>query len=158
MPHDENVEQAHILIQRFVELALGRVASTWADQNLSMAQISLLFVLAHAGTASVREVAERLHIGQSAASLLVDRLVQAELAARTEDPADRRRAIIRLTPAGEMLMGRNMPGRQYLHAWLADQDDARLDTIIETFAAILSIQDISDDPEDDPHDPLPTHD
>jgi DNA-binding MarR family transcriptional regulator len=140
MVHDELVEQAFALIDQFGETGLGRMATQWADQNLSLAQISLLFVLAHSDAASVREIAERLHIGQSAASLLVDRLVQANLAKRTEDPGDRRRAIVCLTTRGEELMGRNRVGRKYLHAWLNEQDDAHLAMIRETFTALGNIQ------------------
>ena len=143
MNHDEQVKQAHALIGRLVELVMGRLATVWADQNLSLAQIGLLFVLAHAGTASVRQVAERLHISQSAASLLVDRLVQAHLAERTEDPADRRRAIVRLTAQGEALMGRNLTGQAYLDAWLNEQNDTRLAVMIDAFTALLSVAEIT---------------
>ena len=139
MNHHEQVKQAHALIGRFLELVIGRLATVWADQNLSLAQIGLLFVLAHAGTASVRQVAERLHISQSAASLLVDRLVRAHLAERSEDPLDRRRAIVRLTPQGEDLMGRNLTGQAYLDAWLNDQQDTRLAIMSETFTALLEL-------------------
>jgi MarR family transcriptional regulator, organic hydroperoxide resistance regulator len=140
MDHKEQVEQVHDLFRRLIELVLGRMAEQWNEQNLSLAQISLLFVLAHTETASVGQVAERLHIGQSAASLLVDRLVQANLAERSEDPQDRRRAIVRLTGRGESLMGRNMAGSKYLHAWLNEQDDERLAMLIDTITLILDIQ------------------
>ncbi len=71
MTHDEQVEQAHELFRSLVQVVLGRTATMWADQGLSLSQIRLLFVLAHAGPATINQIAERLHIGQSAASLLV---------------------------------------------------------------------------------------
>jgi DNA-binding MarR family transcriptional regulator len=141
LSHEAQVERAHDLIGRFVEMVMGRLTTVWSDQNLSVAQIGLLYVLAHAGTANVRQISERLHISQPAASLLVDRLVRAELAERSDDPADRRRVIVRLTERGEVLMGRNAAGRSVLTAWLIEQDDARLSVIIETFDTLLSITD-----------------
>lgn len=139
MTHDEQVEQAHELFRRLLQVMLGRMATMWADQGLSLAQIRLLFVLAHAGPATVNQIAERLHSGQSAASLLVDRLVQAHLAERSDDPADRRRAIVRLTEEGESLMGRRLAGQQRLHTWLGGLDDIHLAMVIDTLTAILDI-------------------
>jgi DNA-binding MarR family transcriptional regulator len=141
MKHDEQVEHAHELFRSLVQVMLGRMATMWADHGLSLPQIRLLFVLAHAGPATINQIAERLHSGQSAASLLVDRLVQARLAERTDDPADRRRAIVRLTEAGEALMGRRRAGQQRLHAWLSELDDSQLTMVIDTLTAILDIPD-----------------
>jgi DNA-binding MarR family transcriptional regulator len=139
MTHDEHVEQTHELFRHLVQVMLGRMATMWADQGLSLPQIRLLFALAHFGPATINQLAERLHSGQSAASLLVDRLVQAHLAERTDDPADRRRAIVRLTEEGEALMGRRHAGQQRLHAWLSELDDKELTTVIDTLTAILDI-------------------
>jgi DNA-binding MarR family transcriptional regulator len=139
MIHDEHVEQAHELFRAMVQAMLGRLSSLWADQGLSLPQIRLLLALAHGGPATINQIAERLHSGQSATSLLVDRLVQARLAERTEDPADRRRAIVRLTEAGEKVLGSQQVGQKRLHAILNEMDDAHLTAIIETFTAILSL-------------------
>jgi DNA-binding MarR family transcriptional regulator len=139
MTHDEYVEQAHALFRSFVQVTLVRLAQDWADQGLSLSQIRLLLILAHIAPATIGQIADHLRIGQSAASLLVDRLVQAHLAERTDDPADRRRAIVRLTEAGEASLGRQRAGQQRLHAILNGLDDAHLTMVIETFTAILSL-------------------
>lgn len=139
MTHDEQVEHAHELFRAWFQLALGRMATLWADQGLSLPQIRLLFVLAHFGPATINGLAERLQSSQSAASLLVDRLVQAHLAERTDDPADRRRAIVRLTEEGEALMGRRRAGQQALLSWLGGLDETHLAMVIETLTAILNI-------------------
>lgn len=141
MTHDEQVAYAHVLFRRLVQVILGRLSSMWADQGLSLPQIRLLFVLAHFGPATVNQLAKRLQSGQSAASLLVDRLVQAHLAERTDDPADRRRAIVCLTEEGEALMGRRRTGQQRLHAYLGGLDDTHLMTTIDTLMALLDIAD-----------------
>ena len=142
MTHDERVEQAHELFRHLVQIMLERRASMWADQGLSLPQIRLLFVLAHFGPATINQIADRLHSSQSATSLLVDRLVQARLAERNDDPGDRRRAIVRLTREGEALTGRQRAG--ILHAWLDEQDDTRLTIMSETFTALLNLTNVDD--------------
>lgn len=139
MTHDEQVEQAHALFRSFVQATLARLATMWADQGLSLPHIRLLLVLAHSAPATIGQIADQLRIGQSAASLQVDRLVQAHLAERTDDPADRRRAIVRLTEAGEALLGRQRTGQRRLHAILNELDDAHLTMVIDTFTTILSL-------------------
>jgi DNA-binding MarR family transcriptional regulator len=149
MTHDEQVEQAHELFRHMVQAMLRRIATVWANQGLSLPQIRLLLVLAHYGPATINQIAERLHSGQSAASLLVDRLVQAHLIERTDDPADRRRAIVRLTEEGEALMGRRRTGQQRLHTWLSELDDAQLKMVMDTLALILEIANSGDFFEED---------
>lgn len=139
MTHEEHVEQAHVLFQGLIQAILSRLITVWGDQGLSLPQLRLLFVLAHGGPATINQIAERLHSGQSAASLLVDRLVQTHLVERSDDPADRRRAIVRLSAEGEALMGRRHEGQQRLYAWLNSLDEAQLATVIETITVILEL-------------------
>ncbi len=151
MTHEEYVEQAHALFRNLIQVILGRLITVWGDQGLSLPQLRLLLVLAHGGPATINQIAERLHSGQSAASLLVDRLVQAHLVERNDDPADRRRAIVRLTEEGEALMGRRRVGQQRLHAWLNSLDDDRLAIVIETITAILDLSNSESIFEEDSH-------
>src|SRR5262249_53296142 len=137
--HQAYVAQAHTLLRDFVQVVLTRLAQDWSDKGLSLAQIRLMLALAHGAPATIGQLANHLHIGQSAASLLVDRLVQAQLAERTEDPADRRRAIVRLTPTGDALLGRQRAGQERMHAILDAMDDRHLTLFSETFTAILSL-------------------
>jgi hypothetical protein len=46
---------------------------------------------------------------------------------------------VRLTEAGEMLLGRQRTGQRRLHAILNELDDAHLTMIIDTFTTILSL-------------------
>jgi len=139
MTHDEYVDQAHALFQSFVQATLARLATNWSDQGLSLAQIRLLLILSHIGPATIGQIAENLRVGQSSASLLVDRVVQAHLVARSEDPDDRRRAVVRLTEAGEMVLGRQRAGQRRMHALLSEMDDSQLTVVIETLTTILSL-------------------
>ena len=54
----------------------------------------------------IGQIAEILGIGQPTASHLIDRLVQAQLVSRTEDPLDRRRTLAQLSPNGVELAER----------------------------------------------------
>jgi DNA-binding MarR family transcriptional regulator len=56
--------------------------------------------------ATIRDIAEMLHMSPSAGSLLVDRLVQDGLVERAEDQEDRRRMVLRLSEAGGELVTR----------------------------------------------------
>ena len=138
MSHEEQVEQAHALLRSFVQATLGRYAQTWSNHGLGVSQIRLLLALAHIAPATIGQLADYLRIGQSAASLLVDRLVQAGWVERTDDPLDRRRALVRLTEEGEALLGRQRVGQQRMHAILNELDDAHLTMFSETLTAILA--------------------
>jgi DNA-binding MarR family transcriptional regulator len=87
----------------------------WLELDLSMAQLKTLVVLSEAETPTIGDVAETLGITLPTASHLIERLVRAELAQRAEDPADRRRTLTRITPAGEALLRGLRHGE---HAWL----------------------------------------
>lgn len=91
----------------------------WMDLDLSMAQLKTMFLLSHEAPTSVGHVAEALGIGLPAASHLVEKLVQSEIATRADDPADRRRTLIRLTSEGERIVERLRTGSdEHLRGWL----------------------------------------
>src|SRR6202162_6250461 len=77
--------------------------TAWMEIDLTIAQLRTLLILAEEGPLVIGQIAQRLGIGLSTGGHLVDRLVQAGLAERTEDSEDRRRTLARLSPAGEDL-------------------------------------------------------
>ena len=101
---DELIEVLE-LVQR-VQRAVHRSKSLHKPQpsavatRLTMAQLRALITLDDGGQLTVGQLAERLGIGMSAASSIIDRLVEEGLADRRQDPVDRRRAVVRATPAG----------------------------------------------------------
>lgn len=74
--------------------------------DLSHQQLGLLFQLRHAGTQDLSTIAQSLHLSLPATSQLVERLVQRELAERTENPGNRRQKHVTLAPAGQALLAR----------------------------------------------------
>lgn len=64
------------------------------------AQIGVLLLIARGGPAHVKDLAERLRMSSSAATQLVNKLVEDGRLTRTADRKDRRRIRLALTPAG----------------------------------------------------------
>jgi DNA-binding MarR family transcriptional regulator len=64
------------------------------------AQIGILVLIARGGAQNLKDLAARLRMSSSAATQLVDGLVEERMLTRTEDPADRRRILLALTASG----------------------------------------------------------
>jgi DNA-binding MarR family transcriptional regulator len=112
----------------------------WMELDLSMAQLKTLFVLCNDGAVPIGSVAEKLGVGLPTASHLIDRLVQAQLAVRTEDPDDRRRTLACLSPQGEELSERlRQSGWGQLQQRLARLDDATLAALHHGLCALQAV-------------------
>jgi DNA-binding MarR family transcriptional regulator len=90
----------------------GAVTSPWGELDLSVAQVRTLFALGNRGPMVIGQIAQCLGIGVSTGGHLVEKLVQAGLVERAEDPEDRRRTVARLTARGEELHGRLFTGAE----------------------------------------------
>lgn len=78
------------LMQAVRAIQIGRADAPWKSLDLTMAQLKAVLFLVRAGRARSRELADGLGIAPSAATPLVDRLVDEKLARREDDPHDRR--------------------------------------------------------------------
>ena len=65
------------------------------------AQIEIMLILAHEGTQSIKQLAQKLCMSSSAATQVVNALVQDKLLARKEDAYDRRKICVTLTLIGK---------------------------------------------------------
>jgi MarR family transcriptional regulator, organic hydroperoxide resistance regulator len=102
-------ELEHEVVTQYRTLVGALKASSgtlWMEIDLTIAQLRTLLILAEEGPLVIGQIAQRMGIGLSTGGHLVDRLVQAGLAERTEDAEDRRRTLARLTPKGEDLYAR----------------------------------------------------
>ena len=72
----------------------------WFPVDLTLAQFKALMLVASSGGLTGRDLSQRLAIGPSAVTPLVDRLVQHGYVRREEDSDDRRVSWARPTPAG----------------------------------------------------------
>jgi DNA-binding MarR family transcriptional regulator len=104
--------------------------------DLTIAQLRTLLVLAEEGPLVIGQIAQRLGIGLSTGGHLVDRLVQANLAERTEDAEDRRRTLARLTPKGEDLYARLLNHSLQMQSLIQKLDDADLAALLQGLQAL----------------------
>ena len=108
----------------------------WMEIDLTIAQLRTLLVLAEEGPLVIGQIAQRLGIGLSTGGHLVDRLVQAGLAERTEDSEDRRRTLARLTPKGEELHARLLNPVQHMQNLIQKLDEDDLAALLQGLRAI----------------------
>ena len=109
-----------VAAQRAVSRALLDAAlDDLLELDISMAQLKALAAIQRQPDCTIGMLSEQLAIKPPAASLLVDKLVEADLARRERDPFDGRRVIVRPTSAGTRLLSRIRQGtRSLLHNWL----------------------------------------
>jgi DNA-binding MarR family transcriptional regulator len=93
-------------IRRIVRMLRLASQQTQAAAGISAAQLFVLQQLGDGAELSLNELAERTLTDRSSAAAVVDRLRAQKLVDRTTDPADRRRAVIRITAAGRRILGR----------------------------------------------------
>jgi DNA-binding MarR family transcriptional regulator len=111
----------------------------WMETDLTIAQLRTLLVLAEEGPLVIGQIAQRMGISLSTGGHLVDRLVQAGLAERTEDPVDRRRTLARLTPQGEDLYARLLNHTQQMQTWIQKLNDDDLAALLQGIQAINQV-------------------
>ncbi len=85
------------------------------DEGLSPTQVNALMRLYHGKLCGVSDIGGHLGITNSAASMMVDRLVQMGLLERSEDRKDRRLRHLKLTEPGQALVERGIEARR---AWM----------------------------------------
>jgi DNA-binding MarR family transcriptional regulator len=116
------------------EVLMRRMASSHAPEFLeipiTMPQAKVLYLLGAVGELHMSELVARLGVSLSTVSGLVDRLVEAHLAVRHEDPVDRRQVVVGLTSAGVEFFDRfrELNARE-LRGLLQHLDDAELDSV-----------------------------
>jgi DNA-binding MarR family transcriptional regulator len=135
-PVELKTRVAELFLLVLEQLQSGPVGA-WLDLTLTMPQLKLLFALDWLGPASMTEAAHRLHIGVSATTGLVDRLVEQGLAQREADPRDRRIVRVACTPAGRTLLGQlRSAGSERLDAVLDLVDRADLEYCARALTAV----------------------
>lgn len=112
----------------------------WLQLELTMAQLKGLFALRQLGPVSVGGLAEALNVGLPATSILLEKLVQLNLAGRREDAADRRRTLVYLTSQGEQYVTRLRQGsKDRFREWLDQLDGDTLRDLARGLHALALI-------------------
>ena len=125
---------------RLVNSELQRVSlPIWLDLDLPMAQLKALVATATAERVSVTGLARTLSVGEPAASQIVEQLVRRGYAARTPDPADRRRVVVTVTPPGSHLVAELTQGRRHVVGqWLSAMKDEDVEALARGLRALAS--------------------
>lgn len=141
MDHTERLlEEAIDHYRRMMRTIVGTNTPDWVQLEMPIGQIKALFTIAHSEKLTIGQLAEMLNLGQSATSILVERLVQQGLVERVEDPADRRRTFVELTGGGRQLAVRLREGRRdRLHDWLVQLAEEDLSALVQGLGALARV-------------------
>jgi DNA-binding MarR family transcriptional regulator len=97
------------LIEAFVNKVShprGRVLNLMARASVTVPQVILLNFALTGPDSTPSSLAAKMRMSRPSVSQMVDRLVRLRLAARAEDPTDRRRKAVSVTPKGRRLLAR----------------------------------------------------
>lgn len=81
-------------------------------RSLSLPQFRVVLILNSEGPIQLNRLAETLGVDPSSAIRMIDRLLDAGFVTRQENPRDRRRVLLGVTPAGAALVRRVTAGRR----------------------------------------------
>lgn len=113
--------------EQVTQSLLALAEPDWLALDLTLTQLKSLMVLTAVGSLPVHQLAEALRLGRPATSTLVEQLVRLDLVTRAEDPTDRRRTLVSLTPQGVAFISRLRQGKDdKMYALLGMLDDADL--------------------------------
>jgi DNA-binding MarR family transcriptional regulator len=117
--------------ERAIRVVMGGMRRSlcpeWLHLDLSMGQLKAMAMLVSRGPQSVGGLARALGIAEPSASLLADKLEQEGLAARVEDPVDRRRKLLTPSAVGIEMFERLQELRgEELAALLSELTDGEL--------------------------------
>jgi len=105
-PVKADVSSAISSVRRLFRVMRLASQRTQASAGISAAQLFVLQQLGDGSELSLNELAERTLTDRSSVAAVVERLRSQRLVDRTPDPADLRRAAIRITTAGRRLLRR----------------------------------------------------
>jgi DNA-binding MarR family transcriptional regulator len=132
--------QCHQAAQAVFAAVNRNTGSELLSLDLPMGQFKAMATITMFGPQPVGEIGRRLGISEPAASLLVGKLEERGLAARTRDEQDRRRTLVTATPAGDELAGRLRQGREeQVQRWLGALTDDELEGLLLGFRGLLRI-------------------
>jgi DNA-binding MarR family transcriptional regulator len=122
-------------IEGFMQRSMRDFLGFARESGLSMSQLGALFQIRRRESSGVTYLGDKLGVTSSAASQLLERLVQQELVLRSEDPSDRRVKQLILTDKGRQVLQESIRARQ---SWLSDLARALSAREKEDIAAALN--------------------
>ena len=101
-PTPDEVDAVMLAARVLVAVAAQSVASV--EERVTLPQLRVLVMIASRGPQNLGSVAQALGVHPSNATRRCDKLVEAGLIHRSDDPADRRNLILQLTASGRELV------------------------------------------------------
>ena len=102
-------------VRQWMDTFMHRSMRGWGHyvraRGVSMPQFMLLMHIHHKKSCGISDLSEKMDTSAAAASQLVDKLVQADLLVRTEDPNDRRAKNVALSPKGKEIVEQGIEER-----------------------------------------------
>lgn len=115
---DERIAGIFASHERLMHVLAAAHANDFLEIGITMSQAKLLYVVVASGQIHMAELPGRLGVSLSTISGAVDRLVDAGLLTRREDPADRRQVLVGATGTGAALLDRFRELNQQQLRWL----------------------------------------
>jgi DNA-binding MarR family transcriptional regulator len=143
-----SIERALEGYAQIVELMSATRPPEFPDSHVTMAQMRVLMVLSAIGEARMSDLAHQLGIAPSTLSSVVDRLVEAGLATRKDDPRDRRSVVVALAPAGARMLDQfSELGTDALRSLLEQVPDKDIVTVNKAIELLVAAaRRLSEDP------------
>ncbi len=137
---DRDVRLLTEVVNRLRRALRASIRTEYTWESLPMAQVELLQCLAERNGARVGELAALLRLAPNSVSTLVQHLADAGYLHRERDPADRRAALLRLTPGGAAaLAGWQRAHERRLGAALARLGDADRTAVLAALPALSNL-------------------
>jgi DNA-binding MarR family transcriptional regulator len=109
------VTQFSETVRQWMDTFMHRSMGGWArfvrSSGFSMPQFMILMHAHYRKSCGITDLSEKMDISTAAVSQLVDKLVQAGLLVRTEDPHDRRAKVVALSPKGAEIIEQGIEER-----------------------------------------------
>ena len=102
----ELVDSSIFLLKRLGFVAKDRAMAAYEETGLHPYHHAVLLVLSEGAPETQGSIADSLGYDRGQLVGLLDELEERELVERKRDPNDRRRHLVRLTPAGKKMLGR----------------------------------------------------
>jgi MarR family transcriptional regulator, organic hydroperoxide resistance regulator len=135
-----STDEALAAYKKLHRVLLTSTAGKWRDLDISMQQLRAMYFLRDEEEMSVGRLAELFSIGLPAASLLADRLVRSGYVERRDDPADRRRVLLKLTRVGLRLVTDLREGsHSLLRRWMSSLSPEDLAALSRGWRALAEV-------------------
>ena len=137
-------------VRQWMDTFTHRSMSGWAryvrSRGFSMPQFFLLMHLYRHEGCGISDLSAHMEITNAATSQLVDKLVQAGLLLRTEDPHDRRARQVALSPQGKRLIEQGLEERyRWVEGLEASLTETEKDKVNEALTIMVrAVEDINE--------------